>query len=125
MFPALNLWHACTDREYGRHHWLVELRRVLHNGLVLLARIASVMLVPRLADVPDGEDLIEPIAILFFAVICNICYTLGWRVEVFWIAPSHWRRLLFRGGTLFTTGVAFLLRPLWPGGTTYRCSFTE
>ena len=89
MFPAVNLWHACTDREYGRYHWLVELRRVLYNGLVLLAGIASVMLVPRLAVVPDGEDLIEPIAILFFAVICNICCTLGWIVEVFCIAPAH------------------------------------
>ncbi|MBK8614252.1 MAG: hypothetical protein IPN85_12415 [Flavobacteriales bacterium] len=97
-----------------------ELRRFLYNGLVLLAGIASLTLVSSLADVPAGEDVVEPIAVLLFAFACNVCYTAGWLAELLRIVPAHWRRLLFWGGTLFSMGVALLPGMLWLGGAAYR-----
>jgi hypothetical protein len=97
-----------------------ELRRFLYNGLMLLAGVTSLILVERLADVPPGEDVVEPLAVLFFAVVCNVCYTAGWMVEVLRIAPGHWRRLLFWGGTLFSMGVALLPGLMWVGAAVYQ-----
>ena len=97
-----------------------ELRRFLYNGLVLLAGMTSLLLVERLADVPPGEDVVEPMAVLFFAFACNVCYTAGWSLEVLRITPATWRRLLFWAGTLLSMGVALLPGLLWAASAAYH-----
>lgn len=94
-------------RALGTIGWW-ELRRFLYNGLVLVAGISSLLLVERFTHVPPGEDVVEPLAVLFFGFACNVCYTAGWLLEVLRITPAPWRRLLFWGGTLFSVVVAAL-----------------
>ncbi len=82
--------------------------------------MTSLLLVDRYANVPVGEDVVEPLAVLFFAFVCNVCYTAGWVVEILRITPAHWRRLLFWGGTLFSMGVALLPGLMWVGSAAYH-----
>lgn len=111
--------NAHVDRTLGTIGWW-ELRRLLYNGLVLLAGVRSLLLVERLAGVPPGEDPVEPIAVLLFAFMANVCYTAGWVVEILRITPAPWRRLFFWGGTLFSMGVALLPGLLWVGHALYH-----
>lgn len=106
-------------RALGTIGWW-ELRRLLYNGLVFLAGISSMLLVERFAHVPPGEDVVEPLAVLFFGFACNVGYTAGWLLEVLRLAPAHWRRLLFWGGTLLSMGVALLPGLLWSATAAYR-----
>jgi len=65
-----------------------ELRRLLYNLVLLAIGIASIFAMEFLMDkvIPVGEDAIEPFAlalgVVLYGIIANLCYTLGWIVEL-------------------------------------------
>lgn len=65
-----------------------ELRRLLYNMILLVVGIAAIAGMEWLMDkvVPIGEDAIEPMAlalgVVVYGVMANICYTLGWVIEL-------------------------------------------
>src|SRR5690554_1732267 len=60
-----------------------EIRRVLYNLIVLICGLISMKIMSVLVCLEPGEDLQEPIAIIGFAVLCNLGYSLGWLTEIF------------------------------------------
>lgn len=66
-----------------------ELRRLLYNAVLFAIGIASIMVMELLMDkvIPVGEDAIEPFAmalgVVAYGVAANLCYSLGWIVEIF------------------------------------------
>jgi hypothetical protein len=63
-----------------------EKRRVPFNILIGLVGILSLVLlfifVGSSITGHPGEDIVEPISILFAPFVINFCYTLGWIVEI-------------------------------------------
>jgi hypothetical protein len=65
-----------------------ETRRVYYNAALLFIGIAAIAGFVFIMDkaIPVGEDAIEPMALLFFvpfyALMANVCYTLGWIIEL-------------------------------------------
>jgi hypothetical protein len=65
-----------------------EIRRIPFNLALLVIGVASIAGMEFLMDrvIPAGEDAIEPVALLFgvlaYGVMANVCYTLGWVVEL-------------------------------------------
>ena len=79
-----------------------EIRRFLYNSIVLITGLISLTIMHALVNLKPGEDLQEPLTIFIFAILCNICYTLGWIVEI----GSKGK---FRGPMLFKVGLYFTL----------------
>lgn len=65
-----------------------ELRRLVYNLTLFIIGIASIIAMELLMEkvIPVGEDAIEPVAlalgIVIYGVAANVCYTLGWVVEL-------------------------------------------
>lgn len=99
-----------------------ETRRLLFDLLLFLVGFLSLIGFEFLMEkvIPPGEDAIEPFALFFgvivYAVMANLCYTMGWIVELGTrgVDPAAARR---RGKWMFRAGMWFsgLLTsaPLW------------
>ncbi|GEP52785.1 hypothetical protein FNO01nite_34570 [Flavobacterium noncentrifugens] len=79
-----------------------ELRRILYNFIVILYGIICLMIISVIVNVPTGEDLIEPLIILGFGILCNIGYTLGWLTEIFIKKNNFYGPKMFKVGLYFT-----------------------
>jgi hypothetical protein len=84
-----------------------EQRRLSYNSYVLLVGVASWLLVLVAGDaaVKPGVDFEEPLAMVFgpgvYLAIANLCYTLGWVVDITFYRGSP-REKLFRTGLVFS-----------------------
>jgi hypothetical protein len=129
LFSALTTWLFSVPRTTRRWYDVIiwwEVRRAAYNGILLMAGILSIIgflaffaLPPTgFVSEPDtsANDLGDPglgiIALIIFALAANICYTLGWIVElpIFWsdgdrpsVAPA-----LLKTGLLFSVLVVFI-----------------
>src|SRR3954462_10322342 len=79
-----------------------ELRRILYNSIVLFCGAISLMIMSAIVNVPPGEDLVEPIAVFGFAIVCNAAYTLGWFTELFRRQSSTYGPNMFKTGLYLT-----------------------
>jgi len=61
-----------------------------------------------LVTLEPGEDIVEPIAILLFAFLCNIGYTLGWFSELFVKRSTTYGPKMFKFGLIFTLFMVML-----------------
>jgi len=82
-------------------------------GLVIVYACASAT-----GELKPGEDLIEPIALLFAPLAINVCYTAGWVVELL-VRPARplhplAPRLLWLG-LVFSLTVVALPAVIWLG----------
>lgn len=90
MTPSgLYNWYFCADvadRSVFRAILWWELRRILFNILMAIVGFPSLILFFIFAHasivVRPGEDIVEPISILFAPIAFNVCYTFGWIVEL-------------------------------------------
>jgi hypothetical protein len=101
-----------------------ELRRILYNAVLFAIGIASILAMEWLMGkvIPVGEDAIEPFAlaigVIVYAIMANLCYTLGWMVELGTAtadgtsAPSRSKKL-FAGGLWFSC--VLTTTPFWFG----------
>jgi hypothetical protein len=88
-----------------------EIRRILFNLALLVVGVSSIAGMELIMDrvIPKGEDAIEPLALLFgvvmYAFMANVCYTLGWIVELRMrrVDPANARQ---RGRRFFKLGFA-------------------
>lgn len=85
-----------------------ELRRILYNIIALLAGIISLILMSAIVNVPPGEDLVEPFAIIGFGILCNLGYSLGWLTEIFIKRDNTYGPKIFKIGLFFTLFFIFL-----------------
>ena len=87
-----------------------ELRRFLYNFIVLFFGIVSLTIISALVNVPLGEDLVEPFAIIGFGFLCNLGYTLGWLTEIFREKNNNYAPKMFKIGLCIT--LFFVVLPL-------------
>jgi len=65
-----------------------EIRRIPWNGLLFAIGLTSLLAKEWLMGkvIPVGEDAVEPFAlavgVIVYAIMANLCYTLGWIVEL-------------------------------------------
>jgi len=96
-----------------------EKRRYLFNFAILVAGIASVLVVEIIGShlVKPGEDLEEPfgivIGVIAYAVAANLCYSLGWITELLWSwgdtsSTEALRPKIFRLGIIVSIVVTLL-----------------
>ena len=94
-----------------------ELRRILYNIIVLITGILSIIILEKAASgrvhLALGEDLFEPILIPIFAFLCNVCYTIGWLIEIFIRPSSTFGPKMFKVGVYFTLFIVFLPATIW------------
>lgn len=79
-----------------------ELRRLLYNLIVLVSGIISMSTIRLFVNLKAGEDLEEPFAIVGFAFICNLFYTLGWITEITRKPSKNYGPKMFKIGLYFT-----------------------
>ena len=87
-----------------------ELRRILYNIVALIGGIVSLSIMSIIVNVPNGEDLVEPFAIIGFGILCNIGYSLVWIIEVFIKRNILFAPRTFKIGTFIT--LLFIFLPL-------------
>jgi hypothetical protein len=85
-----------------------ELRRILYNLIVLISGLISMTIMSSLVNLQPGEDLQEPIAIIGFAFLCNLGYSLGWLTEIFKNKSTIYGPKMFKTGLYFTLFFVFL-----------------
>jgi len=89
-----------------------ELRRLLYNAILFVIGIGSILGMELLMAkvIPVGEDAIEPMALPFcvvgYGIMANLCYTLGWIVELIGRRNDAARARL-RAKKLFLMGLWF------------------
>ena len=85
-----------------------EERRVLYNLIVLIIGLISLLiskfcyLYIQKETLEPSEDFVEPIVILLFAILCNVCYTFGWLTEIFVKKNTTYAPKMFKIGLFFT-----------------------
>ena len=101
-----------------------EIRRIPYNGLLFVIGLTSLLAMEWLMGkvIPVGQDAIEPFAlavgVVVYAIMANLCYTLGWIVELDGgNADSRHQRVqakrLFLAGLWFSSLLTSL--PFWLG----------
>jgi hypothetical protein len=101
-----------------------ELRRVPYNAALVFIGVAAIAGMEWLMGqvIPLGEDAVEPMAlmlgILLYGFAANVCYTLGWIIELHGRRrdPTLAReraRWMFRAGMLFSA--LLTTTPFWFG----------
>ena len=85
-----------------------ELRRILYNIIVLAFGIICLMIISAIVNVRSGEDLVEPLAIIGFGILCNLGYSLGWLTEIFRKKDKKYGPKMFKIGLRFTLFFVFL-----------------
>src|ERR1700735_5302623 len=89
-----------------------ELRRLLYNVVLLAVGLVAISGMEWLMGrvVPMGEDAIEPMTLVLgvavYGVMANLCYTLGWIVEL-WGRKSDPATARERGQWMFRAGLLF------------------
>lgn len=107
---------ANVGRPYDAILWW-EIRRVLFNLVVMTGGACSFVVIALIGAryVDPGEDVIEPLGVLFGGAIvmiaANICYTLGWVTELMWSQgdtsrTEATRSRVYRRGMMFSAIVA-------------------
>ena len=102
-----------------------ESRRILYNLMLLVSGAASfaVILLIGARLVNPGEDVVEPLAVVFGGVMyflgANLLYTLGWITELLWsggdTSRTEARRpAVYRKGVIFSIALTFLPAILVP-----------
>ena len=61
-----------------------------------------------MANIPDGEDLEEPFAIVGFAFLCNVIYTFGWITEINDRRGKTYGPKMFKKGLRITLIIIFI-----------------
>jgi len=90
-----------------------ELRRLLYNVVLLVVGVASIAGMEWLMTkvIPLGEDAVEPmilvLGVLLYGIMANLCYTLGWIIELSSrnadpFAARRRGQWMFRAGLLFS-----------------------
>jgi hypothetical protein len=63
-----------------------ELRRLLHNAILLVIGIAAIFAMDffaqKVSSVGDAPELETGLIIFFYGFMANVCYTSGWIVEL-------------------------------------------
>ena len=93
-----------------------EIRRILYNIIVYISLIISFLTIGLLIDIPPGDDIQEPITIVFFVLLCNLGYTLGWITELFNRDEQNYGPKYFKIGlvfTLFWTMLPAIIHVIW------------
>ena len=99
-----------------------EKRRVLYNLIVLIAGVINLLISEfcyvhiRKETLEPSGDFVEPIVILFFAFLCNVCYTFGWITEIFVKRSITYAPKMFKFGlyfTLFWVSLPMILHSVW------------
>jgi hypothetical protein len=99
-----------------------ELRRLLYNAVLLVIGVLAIAGMEWLMTkvIPLGEDAIEPmllfVGVVLYGVMANLCYTLGWVVELRGrktdpVAARQRGHRMFRAGLLFSSVLTSL--PFW------------
>jgi hypothetical protein len=98
------------DRNFFQIILWWELRRILYNAITLVCGLVSLTLIFYFAEVElePGEDLIEPLGLIFFGLLCNLCYSLGWITELFTPKSTTYGPKMFKIGLCFTLFWVFL-----------------
>jgi len=99
-----------------------EARRLFYNLILAVIAIPSLLLfyifIISSGTLAPGEDAVEPMALIVAPILANLCYTLGWILEIpfsFILRPILHRRVRFFSPSLFAAGLAFsLLVVLFP-----------
>ena len=98
-----------------------ELRRLLYNLILLVVGVAAIAGMEWLMTkvIPLGEDAVEPmilvLGVLVYGFFANVCYTLGWLIELWGRktdppAARQRAQWMFRAGLIFScvlTGLPF------------------
>ncbi len=99
-----------------------EKRRIIYNVTVGLVGFISLLLffffINKSGELKPGEDAIEPLALLMAPILINICYTLGWVVEITLriFRRSGFQRVscgLMKAGLLFSLAVVLFPSVYW------------
>jgi hypothetical protein len=96
-----------------------ELRRIPYNLLLAALGLASGLIIQLIGNrfVDPGEDVIEPLMMVFgavsFGILANVFYTLGWITELLWCGgdtrrTETIRQKVFRAGVVFASVVTLL-----------------
>ena len=96
-----------------------EVRRIPYNLALLVVGTGSVAAIELIGGrlVRVGEDFVEPLFLLFgiiaYAILANICYSLGWITELIWSSgdtdkTQPVRARVFRWGFLFSVALTAL-----------------
>ncbi len=88
--------------------WWWEKRRLMYNLIVLFCGIISLLIMSALVKLPPGEDLQEPMAIVGFGLLCNVCYTLGWLTEIMGKKSTTYGPYMYKAGLYLTLFAVFL-----------------
>ena len=93
-----------------------EIRRILFNLLVLAVGFVRFLIVAfagsRLVG-PDADFGNPFLGVVLYAIVANLCYTLGWITELLWAwgntaQTEAIRPKVFRAGLIFSAAVTFL-----------------
>jgi len=87
-----------------------ELRRILYNLIVLLYGIICLIVMSAIVNVPQGEDLVDPLMIIGIGILCNLGYSLGWLTEIFRRKSNTYGPKMFKIGLTLT--LFFVTTPL-------------
>lgn len=79
-----------------------EIRRILYNLIVLICGLISMAIMSALVNLKPEEDLQEPLAIIGFGILCNLCYSLGWFTEIINKKTKTYGPKMFKIGLYFT-----------------------
>lgn len=89
-----------------------ELRRLLYNLTLLVVGVGAIAGMEGLMAkaLPPGEDAVEPLGlilgVLAYGFLANVCYTLGWLVEL-WGRKTDLPAARRRGEKMFRVGLIF------------------
>lgn len=87
---------------------MVEIRRLPYNGLLLLIGVLSISGMELIASpgLETGQDAVLALSVAVYGVTANICYSLGWILEL-WGRKHDKVAARRRGGWMFRTGLLF------------------
>ena len=99
-----------------------ELRRLVYNLILLAVGVSAIAGMEWLMTkvIPLGEDAVEPmilvLGVLVYGFLANVCYTLGWVVELWGrktdpYAARRRGRWMFQAGLIFSCVLTSL--PFW------------
>jgi hypothetical protein len=102
-----------------------EIRRIPYNLILLVAGILTIAIILFIGGhfVKPGEDVIEPLGMLFggicYGIAANLLYTLSWITEILWSGGDTsrtqvLRSKVFRKGLIFSIIITFLPAVLIP-----------
>jgi hypothetical protein len=103
------------QRPYDAVIWW-EIRRIPFNAILLVTGICSFAVIEFIGAslVKPGEDVVEPLVAIFggifYVIMANLCYTLGWATELLWSGgdtrvTEAARPIIYRRGLLLSIAI--------------------